>query len=122
MVVHNETTTGVTSDIQGVRKAMDAVSHPALLFVDGVSSIGALPFKMDEWKVDIAITGSQKALCLPTGLGLTCVSPKAMEATKTATLPRIFFSYDDMGNANKQVSTVQMNFMLHTIMARVGKN
>jgi len=102
MVVHNETTTGVTSDIQGVRKAMDAVSHPALLFVDGVSSIGALPFKMDEWKVDIAITGSQKALCLPTGLGLTCVSPKAMEATKTATLPRIFFSYDDMGNANKQ--------------------
>jgi alanine-glyoxylate transaminase/serine-glyoxylate transaminase/serine-pyruvate transaminase len=66
-----------------------------------VSSIGAIPFKMDEWGVDIAITGSQKALCLPTGLGLTCVSPKALEATKTAKLPRVFFSYDDMGKANK---------------------
>eukprot|EP00959_Pyramimonas_sp_CCMP1952_P012159 256722-Pyramimonas_sp.AAC.1 len=55
---------------------------------------------MDKWGVDIAITGSQKALCMPTGLGLTCVSPKAMEATKTAQLKRVFFSYDDMGKAN----------------------
>jgi len=101
MVVHNETTTGVTSDIHGCRKAIDNAKHPALFFVDGVSSIGAIPFKMDEWGVDIAITGSQKALCLPTGLGLTCVSPKALEATKTAKLPRVFFSYDDMGKANK---------------------
>jgi len=100
MVVHNETTTGVTSDIKGCRDAMDVVKHPAMLFVDGVSSIGGVPFKMDEWGVDIAITGSQKALCLPTGLGLTCVSPKAMEATKTATLPRVFFSYADMSTAN----------------------
>lgn len=100
MVVHNETTTGVTSDILGCRKAIDAAGHPALFFVDGVSSIGALPFHMDDWGVDIAITGSQKALCLPTGLGLTCVSPKAMEATKTAELKRVFFSYDDMTKAN----------------------
>jgi len=100
MVVHNETTTGVTSDILGCRKAMDAAGHPALLYVDGVSSIGALPFHMDEWRVDVAITGSQKALCLPTGLGLTCVSPKAMEAGKTAKLNRVFFSYDDHVKAN----------------------
>jgi len=90
----------VTSDILGCRKAMDAAGHPALLYVDGVSSIGALPFHMDEWRVDVAITGSQKALCLPTGLGLTCVSPKAMEAGKTAKLNRVFFSYDDHVKAN----------------------
>lgn len=100
MVVHNETTTGVTSDIKKCREAIDAADHPALFFVDGVSSIGACEFRMDDWGVDIAITGSQKALCLPTGLGLTCVSPKAMEATKTAKLPRVFFSYDDMSKAN----------------------
>jgi alanine-glyoxylate transaminase/serine-glyoxylate transaminase/serine-pyruvate transaminase len=75
-VVHNETTTGVTSDIKGVRAAMDAADHPALLLVDGVSSIGALEFKFDDWGVDVAVTGSQKALSLPTGLGLVCASEK----------------------------------------------
>ena len=76
-VVHNETTTGVTSDIGGVRAAMDAAKHPALLLVDGVSSIGALDFRFDEWGVDVAVTGSQKALSLPTGLALICISDKA---------------------------------------------
>lgn len=75
-VVHNETTTGVTSDIRGVRAAMDAADHPALLLVDGVSSIGALEFKFDDWGVDVAVTGSQKALSLPTGLALVCASDK----------------------------------------------
>ena len=75
-MVHNETTTGVTSDIKGVRAAMDAADHPALLLVDGVSSIGALEFKFDDWGVDVAVTGSQKALSLPTGLGLVCASDK----------------------------------------------
>jgi alanine-glyoxylate transaminase/serine-glyoxylate transaminase/serine-pyruvate transaminase len=75
-VVHNETTTGVTSDIAGVRAAMDAARHPALLLVDGVSSIGALNFRMDEWRVDVAVTGSQKALSLPTGLAYVAASPK----------------------------------------------
>jgi aspartate aminotransferase-like enzyme len=75
-VVHNETTTGVTSDIKGVRGAMDAANHPALLLVDGVSSIGALDFRFDDWRVDVAVTGSQKALSLPTGLGLVCASNK----------------------------------------------
>lgn len=102
LVVHNETTTGVSSDIPGVRKAIDNAGHDALLFVDGVSSIGALPFKMDEWRVDVAITGSQKALCLPTGLGITCVSPKAHKAMETAKLPRIFFSYEDHDKTNAQ--------------------
>jgi alanine-glyoxylate transaminase/serine-glyoxylate transaminase/serine-pyruvate transaminase len=75
-VVHNETTTGVTSDIKGCRQAMDKADHPALLLVDGVSSIGALEFKFDDWRVDVAVTGSQKALSLPTGLGLVCASNK----------------------------------------------
>jgi selenocysteine lyase/cysteine desulfurase len=75
-VVHNETTTGVTSDIKGLRAAMDAANHPALLLVDGVSSIGALEFKFDDWGVDVAVTGSQKALSLPTGLALVCASDK----------------------------------------------
>jgi alanine-glyoxylate transaminase / serine-glyoxylate transaminase / serine-pyruvate transaminase len=75
-VVHNETTTGVTSDIAGCRAAMDAANHPALLLVDGVSSIGALDFRMDDWRVDVAVTGSQKALSLPTGLAYVAASSK----------------------------------------------
>ena len=100
MVVHNETTTGVTSDIAKCRAAMDAAGHPALLLVDGVSSIGACDFRFDEWRVDVAMTGSQKALSLPTGLALCCVSPKALEASKTAKLPRVFFSFADMAKFN----------------------
>jgi len=75
-VVHNETTTGVTSDIGRCRQAMDAAGHPALLLVDGVSSIGALDFQFDKWRVDVAVTGSQKALSLPTGLTVVCASQK----------------------------------------------
>jgi alanine-glyoxylate transaminase/serine-glyoxylate transaminase/serine-pyruvate transaminase len=75
-VVHNETTTGVTSDIKGCRGAMDAAGHPALLLVDGVSSIGALDFQFDAWRVDVAVTGSQKAMSLPTGLAYVCASKK----------------------------------------------
>lgn len=75
-VVHNETATGVTSDLPRIRETMDACGHPALFMVDGVSSIGALEFQMDKWKVDIAVTGSQKALSLPTGLAVVAVSEK----------------------------------------------
>ena len=74
--MHNETTTGVTSDVHGVRQAMDAAGHPALLLVDGVSSIGALDFQFDKWRVDVAVTGSQKAMSLPTGLAYVCASKK----------------------------------------------
>lgn len=99
-VVHNETTTGVTSDIGGVRAAMDAARHPAMLMVDGVSSIGALDFRFDEWRVDVAVTGSQKALSLPTGLALVCASEKALEAGKTAKLPRVYYSFEDQLKTN----------------------
>src|SRR5881397_373260 len=91
LIVHNETATGVTSDLAAVRRAMDAARHPALLYVDGVSSIGAIDFRMDEWKVDLAITGSQKGLMLPPGLGLVCASPRALAAGNQAKCPRVFF-------------------------------
>lgn len=99
-VVHNETTTGVTSDIGEVRKTMDSFSHPAMLLVDGVSSIGALDFQFDAWGVDVAVTGSQKALSLPTGLAAVCVSDKAIEASKTATSKRVYFDFADMLRTN----------------------
>jgi len=105
MVVQNETATGVTSDVAAVRRAIDAAKHPALLFVDGVSSIGSIDFRMDEWGVDGAITGSQKGLMLPAGLGISCFSQKALEAGRSARrnnpLRRAFFDIEDMQKANK---------------------
>ena len=88
-MVHNETTTGVTSDIGGCRGAMDAAAHPALLLVDGVSSIGALDFRFDEWRVDVAVTGSQKAMSLPTGLAYVCASKKVRlrDCARTSSFP-----------------------------------
>src|SRR5881628_2105753 len=100
LIVHNETATGVTSDVGAVRKAIDAAQHPALLYVDGVSSIGSLEFRMDEWNVDLAITGSQKGLMLPAGLGLVCASPQALAARERAKCPRVFFDFGDMIKAN----------------------
>src|SRR6266516_1139747 len=100
LIVHNETATGVTSDVGGVRRAMDTAQHPALLYVDGVSSIGSIDFRMDDWKVDLAITGSQKGLMLPAGLGIVCASPKALAARERAKCPRVFFDFGDMIKAN----------------------
>ena len=99
-VTHNETATGVTSDIAAMRRAMDAASHKALLFVDGVSSIGCLPFEMDAWGVDLAVTGSQKGLMMPPGLGILGVSVKALEASKTATMRRAYFEFLDQLSNN----------------------
>ncbi len=96
LATHNETATGVRSDIAGVRKALDDAGHPALLFVDGVSSIASMDFRFDEWGVDIAVTGSQKGFMLPPGLAIVGFSPKAMAATATASLPRTFFDVRDM--------------------------
>jgi len=96
LATHNETATGVRSDIAGVRKALDDAGHPALLFVDGVSSIASMDFRFDEWGVDIAVTGSQKGFMLPPGLAIVGFSPKAMTATATASLPRTFFDVRDM--------------------------
>lgn len=100
MVVHNETATGVTSDIAGVRRAMDEAHHPALLYVDAVSSLASIDFRFTEWRVDLAVTGSQKGLMLPAGLGIVCASPRALAAEKAATLNRVFFSFADMRKAN----------------------
>jgi alanine-glyoxylate transaminase/serine-glyoxylate transaminase/serine-pyruvate transaminase len=101
LVVHNETATGVTSDIAAVRQAIDAANHPAMLYVDGVSSIASLDFRADEWRVDLAVAGSQKGFMMPAGLGLVCASPKAIAATRHAGLRRVFFDFTDMAKANE---------------------
>ena len=96
LATHNETATGVKSDIAAVRRALDAAGHPALLFVDGVSSIASMDFRFDEWGVDIAATGSQKGFMLPAGLAILGFSDKAMKASEVAKLPRTFFDIKDM--------------------------
>jgi alanine-glyoxylate transaminase/serine-glyoxylate transaminase/serine-pyruvate transaminase len=101
MVVQNETATGVTSDIAAVRRAIDAANHPALLYVDGVSSIASIDFRMDEWGVDCAITGSQKGLMLPAGLGIVCVSQKALAAMKDAKCTKAYFDFADHIRTNQ---------------------
>ena len=101
LVCHNETATGVTSDVAGVRAALDAAIHPAMLFVDGVSSIASIDFRMDEWGVDVAVSGSQKGFMLPAGLAILCASDKALEARKMATCPRCYFDFEDMIRTNR---------------------
>ena len=96
LVTHNETATGVRSDIAAIRGAMDGADHPALLMVDCVSSLASMPFEMDDWGVDIAVAGSQKGFMLTTGMAILAVSPKALSAMDTATLPRTFFDFRDM--------------------------
>jgi len=102
LICHNETATGVTSDVAGLRAVLDDLGHPALLFMDGVSSIGSIDFRMDEWGVDVAVSGSQKGFMLPTGLAIVGVSQKALAAKKTAKLPACFFDYNDMIKTNAQ--------------------
>ena len=97
---HNETATGVSSDIARIRTILDDLDHPALLCVDGVSSVGSLDFRMDEWGVDVIVSGSQKGFMLPTGLAIVGVSQKAMAMRENANLPRTFLSFDDMMKAN----------------------
>jgi len=101
LATHNETSTGVTSDIFGVRKALDAAKHPALLFVDGVSSIASIEFRLDDWGVDAAISGSQKGFMLPAGGAILAFSQKALAASETSTYPRAFLSLKDQINSNK---------------------
>jgi alanine-glyoxylate transaminase/serine-glyoxylate transaminase/serine-pyruvate transaminase len=96
LATHNETATGVKSDIAAVRRALNNAKHPALLYVDGVSSIASMDFRMDEWGVDAAVTGSQKGFMLPAGLAIVGLSPKAQAAVDKAKLPRTFFDISDM--------------------------
>jgi alanine-glyoxylate transaminase/serine-glyoxylate transaminase/serine-pyruvate transaminase len=91
LLVHNETATGVTNDVAAVREAIDEAGHPALLIVDGVSSIGSLDFQFDAWGVDVAICGSQKGFMMPAGLGMLCLSPKALAAVEASRSPRAYF-------------------------------
>jgi alanine-glyoxylate transaminase/serine-glyoxylate transaminase/serine-pyruvate transaminase len=91
LLVHNETATGVTNDVAAVREAIDEAGHPALLIVDGVSSIGSLDFQFDRWGVDVAICGSQKGFMMPAGLGMLCLSPKALAAVESSRSPRAYF-------------------------------
>ncbi len=99
---HNETATGVTSDIAGVRKALDAAKHPALLFVDGVSSVGSLDMQMSNWGVDCCVSGSQKGFMMPTGVGILGVSAKALEASANGKMARCYFDWKDMIGLNDQ--------------------
>lgn len=100
-VVHNETSTGVTSNIAAVRQAIDAARHPALLLVDTISGLASTDYRHDEWGVDVSIGGSQKGLMLPPGISFNAVSVKALEASKTARLPRAFWAWDEIIEMNK---------------------
>ena len=99
-VVHNETSTGATTRIPLVRKAIDNAKHPALLMVDTISSLGSIDYRHDEWGVDVTVGGSQKGLMLPPGLSFNAISPKALEASKTAGLARSFWDWAEMLGAN----------------------
>lgn len=99
-VVHNETSTGCTSRIDEVRKAIDEAGHPALLMVDTISSLASIDYRHDEWGVDVTVAGSQKGLMLPPGLSFNAVSAKALDAAKRAKLPRSYWSWDEMQGPN----------------------
>ncbi len=99
-VVHNETATGVTSQVARIREAIDRAGHPALLMVDTISSLASVDYRHDEWRVDVSVSGSQKGLMLPPGLSFNAVSAKALAASKTAKLPRAYWDWHDMIAAN----------------------
>jgi alanine-glyoxylate transaminase/serine-glyoxylate transaminase/serine-pyruvate transaminase len=95
-VVHSETSTGVTSRVAEIRKRIDAAGHPALLFVDAISSLGSIDYRHDDWRVDVTVSGSQKGIMLPPGLGFVAVSEKALAASRTARMPRAYWDWTPM--------------------------
>lgn len=99
-IVHNETSTGVTSQVAQIRQAMDRCQHPALLLVDTISSLGSVDYRHDEWRVDVTVSGSQKGLMLPPGLSFNAISAKALAASKSAKLPRAYWDWHDMLASN----------------------
>ena len=101
-VVHNDTATGITSDIPAIRKAIDSSGHKALLCVDTISSLGSIDYRHDDWGVDVTVGGSQKGLMLPPGLSFNAVSKKALEASEGANLPSSYWDWQDVLNANKE--------------------
>ena len=100
-MVHNETSTGVTSDIAAVREAIDAAGHPALLMVDTISGLACADYRHDEWGIDVSISGSQKGLMLPPGIAFNALSPKAIEASTQAELPKAFWGWDEIVEMNR---------------------
>jgi alanine-glyoxylate transaminase/serine-glyoxylate transaminase/serine-pyruvate transaminase len=102
LFVHSETSTGVRTDVGAMREALDRAGHPALLLVDAVSSLGCMEFLHDEWRVDVTVCGSQKGMMLPGGLGFTAVSPRALEASKTASIPSAYWRWDEMLQFNER--------------------
>lgn len=100
-VVHNETSTGVTSDIAAVRRAIDAARHPALLMVDSISGLASAEYRHDAWGVDVTVSGSQKGLMLPPGISFNALSPKALEASRSAKLPKSFWAWDEIVEMNR---------------------
>ena len=100
MVVHNETSTGVTSRISEIRAAIDRAGHPALFMVDTISSLASMEYKHDAWGVDVTVAGSQKGLMLPPGLSFNAVSEKALAANKTAAMPRSYWDWQEMMSNN----------------------
>jgi alanine-glyoxylate transaminase/serine-glyoxylate transaminase/serine-pyruvate transaminase len=100
MVVHNETSTGVTSRVGDIRAAMDKVGHPALLLVDTISSLGSVDYRHDEWKVDVTVSCSQKGFMLPPGLGFNAISEKARAAARTNRMPRSYWDWEEMLKPN----------------------
>jgi alanine-glyoxylate transaminase/serine-glyoxylate transaminase/serine-pyruvate transaminase len=102
LVVHNETSTGVVHDVAALRRAIDAARHPALFLVDVISSLASMDFRMDEWRVDVVVAGSQKGLMLPTGMAFTGVSARALAATAEAKLPRVYWDWRRLVEGNSQ--------------------
>ncbi len=101
-VVHNETATGVISDVAGIRKSIDRTGHPALFMVDTISSLASMDYRHEEWKVDVTVAGSQKGLMLPPGMSFNALSEKAIETSRNARLPRAYWNWEDMLKANEQ--------------------
>src|SRR4030095_10831853 len=125
-VVHNETSTGVTSRVADVRSAIDRVGHPALFMVDTISSLASLDYRHDEWRVDVTVAGSQKGLMLPPGISFNAVSEKALAASKHAKLPRAYWRWDETIAMNRQgyfPSTPATNLLygLHEAIAMLGE-
>jgi len=100
-VVHNETSTGVTSDIASVRRAIDTARHPALLIVDTISGLASADYRHDEWGVDVTVSGSQKGLMLPPGISFNALSPRALAASRSAKLPKSFWAWDEIVEMNQ---------------------
>src|SRR2546423_2407868 len=122
MVVHNETSTGVTSRVGDIRAAMDKVGHPALLLVDTISSLGSIDYRHDEWKVDVTVSCSQKGFMLPPGLGFNAVSEKARAAAKTNKMPRSYWDWEEMlkPNANGFFPYTPATNLLYGLREAIG--